>query len=169
MQAVELPSTRPTTMGLRSTPLVEDGESCLYKKWSSAVHIAICRYAMERISTQISVWFWPRNDASVPAEVKNGASVVTPANWGTPFAKFVNNNCDINSKFGPNNIIINLTLCKFHRSQRLITPLTCYNRWWLGWCCLPRILPTVLRQWVHGFIFWMHARLMFFFNRPCKQ
>ncbi|KAG8934493.1 hypothetical protein FRC02_009840 [Tulasnella sp. 418] len=68
-------------------------------------------YAMERTSTKINVWFWGRNEANVPADVKNGASTVNTSNWGTPYANFVNNNCPINSKFGPNNIIINLTLC----------------------------------------------------------
>ncbi|KAJ3477504.1 hypothetical protein NLI96_g10422 [Meripilus lineatus] len=68
-------------------------------------------YAMERTSTFIKVWFWPRNSGSVPSGVKNGGSSVDTANWGTPTAFFPNTNCDINSHFGPNNIIINLTLC----------------------------------------------------------
>ncbi|KAG8706067.1 hypothetical protein FRC11_008536 [Ceratobasidium sp. 423] len=68
-------------------------------------------YAMERTSTYIKVWFWPRNSATVPSQVKNGASSIDTSTWGTPFAAFVNTSCDINAKFGPNNIIINLTFC----------------------------------------------------------
>ncbi|KAG8960025.1 hypothetical protein FRC03_007138 [Tulasnella sp. 419] len=68
-------------------------------------------YAMERTPTKINLWYWGRNEANIPADVKNGASTINTSNWGTPYANFVNNSCDLNSKFGPNNIIINLTLC----------------------------------------------------------
>lgn len=67
---------------------------------------------MERSSTYIKVWFWPRNSASVPAAVKNGASSADTSTFGTPFADFVNTNCDIPSHFGSHHIIINLTLCE---------------------------------------------------------
>ena len=70
-------------------------------------------YAMERTSSAINIWFWPRNDGSVPSDVKNGSGSVNPANWGTPFANFVNTNCPF-SHFAPENIIINLTLCASH-------------------------------------------------------
>lgn len=65
------------------------------------------------------MWFWARNDPSVPNEVRHAgfasekaiASEINPANWGKPYAHFGNNQCDM-SKFQPQNIIINLTLCK---------------------------------------------------------
>ncbi|KAG8957680.1 hypothetical protein FRC00_003644 [Tulasnella sp. 408] len=82
-------------------------------------------YAMERTSTHISLWFWSRNDASVPAEVKNGSGAVSPATWGTPYANFVNNSCDFGSHFGPENIIINLTLCGDWAGNSAIYPSTC--------------------------------------------
>lgn len=100
------------------------------------------RYAMERTSTHISLWFWSRTDASVPAEVKNGSGAVSPATWGTPYANFVNNSCDFGSHFGPENIIINLTLCKWMNKvfSSLIDLLTerdfwdsVSNRRRLGW------------------------------------
>ncbi|KAG8835534.1 hypothetical protein FRC17_002763 [Serendipita sp. 399] len=69
-------------------------------------------YAMERTPTFIKVWFWPRNDASVPADVKTlGQSVINTDSWGVPSAFFPNTQCDISSKFGGHNIIINLTFC----------------------------------------------------------
>ncbi|KAG9100553.1 hypothetical protein FRC06_003969 [Ceratobasidium sp. 370] len=68
-------------------------------------------YAMERTSTYIKVWFWPRNSATVPAAVKSGANSVDTSSFGTPFASFVNTSCDIAGHFGPENIIINLTFC----------------------------------------------------------
>jgi len=68
-------------------------------------------YVMERTPTQINVWFWGRGDSSVPADVAQGNAGVSPSGWGTPTATFVSDTCDISSLFGPNNIIINLTLC----------------------------------------------------------
>ncbi|RDB18969.1 putative glycosidase C21B10.07 [Hypsizygus marmoreus] len=68
-------------------------------------------YAVERTSTFIKVWFWSRNDAAVPADVKDGASAVNTDSWGTPAAYFPNTSCDIPQHFNQHNIIINLTLC----------------------------------------------------------
>ncbi|KDQ52661.1 glycoside hydrolase family 16 protein [Jaapia argillacea MUCL 33604] len=69
-------------------------------------------YAMERTTTYIKVWFWPRNSASVPSDVKtSGSASVNTGNWGTPTAYFPNTDCNLASHFGANNIIINLTLC----------------------------------------------------------
>ncbi|KAJ8489562.1 hypothetical protein ONZ51_g2842 [Trametes cubensis] len=68
-------------------------------------------YAMERTSSFIKVWFWSRTDGSVPADVKNGATSINTDNWGTPYAYFPSQSCDLNSHFGAHNIIINLTLC----------------------------------------------------------
>jgi len=73
-------------------------------------------YAVERTSTYINMWFWARNDSSVPDEVRRAgfasqkAKQINPGNWGTPYANFGNSACDV-SKFKPQNIIINLTLC----------------------------------------------------------
>lgn len=39
-------------------------------------------YAMERTSNFINLWFWARNDPSVPADISSGASQVNPAHWG---------------------------------------------------------------------------------------
>ena len=72
---------------------------------------------MERTPTFIKVWFWPRYASDVPSDVRNGnsGSINTDA-WGTPTAYFPNTQCDINSKFTPSNIVINLTFCKFPTS-----------------------------------------------------
>ncbi|VDC00844.1 unnamed protein product [Peniophora sp. CBMAI 1063] len=68
-------------------------------------------YAMERTDTFVKVWFWQRTDTSVPADVKHGAGSIDTGKWGTPDAYFPNTSCDIGAKFGPANIIINLTFC----------------------------------------------------------
>ncbi|EKM54269.1 glycoside hydrolase family 16 protein [Phanerochaete carnosa HHB-10118-sp] len=67
-------------------------------------------YAMERTNDFISVWFFPRNRAT-PFDVSSGALLVDTDHWGTPTAFFPNTDCDIDSQFDANNIIINLTFC----------------------------------------------------------
>ncbi|KAG9124142.1 hypothetical protein FRC07_012686 [Ceratobasidium sp. 392] len=68
-------------------------------------------YVTERTNTFIKVWFWGRNSPDVPAPVRNGAASIDTSGFGKPTALFVNNSCDFNSHFGPENIIINLTFC----------------------------------------------------------
>ncbi|KAL0579258.1 hypothetical protein V5O48_002762 [Marasmius crinis-equi] len=68
-------------------------------------------YAMERTNSGIKIWFWSRNDGNIPGEVKNGATSINTDNWGTPVANFPSTSCPISSKFGPHNIVINLTFC----------------------------------------------------------
>ena len=38
-------------------------------------------YGMERNNEFIKVWFWPRNAANVPNDVKTGASTVDTGAW----------------------------------------------------------------------------------------
>ncbi|EKM60723.1 glycoside hydrolase family 16 protein [Phanerochaete carnosa HHB-10118-sp] len=68
-------------------------------------------YATERTDDFIKVWFFPRNAGGVPGDVSTGPATIDTDNWGTPTAYFPNTDCDINSHFDANNIIINLTLC----------------------------------------------------------
>ncbi|KAH9475564.1 putative glycosidase C21B10.07 [Psilocybe cubensis] len=69
-------------------------------------------YAIERSDSFIKIFFWPRNDDSVPREVSTGARRVNPDGWGTPAAFFPStSSCDLAEHFEENNIIINLTLC----------------------------------------------------------
>ncbi|KAJ8516684.1 hypothetical protein ONZ45_g6042 [Pleurotus djamor] len=68
-------------------------------------------YAVERTSTFIKVWFWPRNAGNVPADVRSGGTTVNTGSWGTPSAFFPNTQCDFASHFKAHNIIINLTFC----------------------------------------------------------
>lgn len=69
-------------------------------------------YALERRADKIAMWFWSRQDSTVPPEVANGAQSVDPTTWGTPTAEFSSTDaCDLSAKFGPNRIVINLTFC----------------------------------------------------------
>ncbi|KAF8485326.1 concanavalin A-like lectin/glucanase domain-containing protein [Russula ochroleuca] len=69
-------------------------------------------YAIERTPTFIKIWFWPRSGGDVPSDAGgiSSSSINTDA-WGTPTAYFPNTECDIDSKFSPSYIIINLTFC----------------------------------------------------------
>ena len=69
-------------------------------------------YAMERSDAGVKVWFWPRDSESVPHEVRHGALLVDTGCWGTPVADFPSTDCDMESHFGPHNIVINLTFCE---------------------------------------------------------
>jgi len=42
---------------------------------------------MERTNNFINVWFWARNDGSVPADIKYGASNINTGNWVSAFRK----------------------------------------------------------------------------------
>jgi len=68
-------------------------------------------YAVERTDSFIKVWFWARNDTSIPADVADGWWFVDTDSWGVSSANFPNTNCDLATHFVENNILINLTLC----------------------------------------------------------
>lgn len=68
-------------------------------------------YAIERTDSFINVWFWARNDRSVPLDVLFPRYTVNTDKWGTPSANFPDISCKISSEFDSNNIIINLTFC----------------------------------------------------------
>lgn len=90
---------------------------------------------MERSDSDVKVWFWSRN-SNVPSDVSSGATTINTDNWGEPFAYFPDTSCDIDSHFGEQNIIINLTFCEY--------PVRCMSffnadnaiRWGLGWRCV---------------------------------
>ncbi|PVG02130.1 hypothetical protein CPB86DRAFT_811635 [Serendipita vermifera] len=69
-------------------------------------------YVLERTPQFIRAWFWSRSEGNIPADVTaSGQTVINTDNWGTPMALFPNTQCDLSSKFGANNVIINLTFC----------------------------------------------------------
>lgn len=41
----------------------------------------------------------------------NAAAHIDTSTWGTPFADFPSTDCDLASKFGSQNIVIDLTFC----------------------------------------------------------
>ncbi|EKM78210.1 hypothetical protein AGABI1DRAFT_107459 [Agaricus bisporus var. burnettii JB137-S8] len=67
--------------------------------------------AAERSNDSISVWFWSSGDPNVPKSVSGWESKVDTSTFGIPDAFFPNTFCDIPSHFGPQNIVIDCTLC----------------------------------------------------------
>ncbi|EMD34578.1 glycoside hydrolase family 16 protein [Gelatoporia subvermispora B] len=69
-------------------------------------------YVVERNPTSISVWFWARNDKTVPATVSSGASSISTTGWKTPLAYFPSSStCNLSANLKNHNIIINTMLC----------------------------------------------------------
>ncbi|KAI0030483.1 endo-beta-glucanase [Vararia minispora EC-137] len=68
-------------------------------------------YAMERSTTLVKVWFWPRTATNIPVDVKNGSNTINTHDWGRPQAFFPDTTCGMKSHFSTSNIIINLTFC----------------------------------------------------------
>ncbi|KAM5537516.1 hypothetical protein V8D89_008843 [Ganoderma adspersum] len=77
-------------------------------------------YAMERSNSGVKVWFWPRHDKSIPADVAKGSTTVNTDKWGTPSAHFPSTSCNMAQHFGPHNIVINLSLCGDWAGQQSI-------------------------------------------------
>ncbi|KAH7883437.1 glycoside hydrolase family 16 protein [Phlebopus sp. FC_14] len=68
-------------------------------------------YAVERTPTNISIFFWERDDVSVPIEVSTPGHTVDPSAWGTPVAYFPDAYCDFSTHFVAHHIMISLTFC----------------------------------------------------------
>ncbi|KAG6862240.1 hypothetical protein C0995_002171 [Termitomyces sp. Mi166 len=72
-------------------------------------------YVMERSRDEgIKVWFWPRNDGSVPFDVKHDLDIIVPDLWFgcKPDAYFPTGyRCDYDSHFDEHEIIFDLTFC----------------------------------------------------------
>ena len=59
-----------------------------------------------------AVYFWPRNDPTVPDEIKSGAKTVNPGDsWGEPEALFPTDTCDWGSHFDGHQLVFDLTFC----------------------------------------------------------
>ncbi|KAG8849338.1 hypothetical protein FRB96_000874 [Tulasnella sp. 330] len=69
-------------------------------------------YAMRRSNQYgIMMWFWSRQDASVPDDVRDGSFTINPDAWGEPEAVFSPSGCDISSHFDAHEIVFDLTFC----------------------------------------------------------
>ena len=70
-------------------------------------------FVMKRTQSEgVFVWFWARNDSSVPPDIARGALRVTPnESWGLPEARFPTDYCDFATHFDAHQIVFDLTFC----------------------------------------------------------
>ncbi|KAF8442810.1 glycoside hydrolase family 16 protein [Boletus edulis BED1] len=68
-------------------------------------------YAVERTTSDIKVYFWSRNDSSVPHQVGWSYDIIEPDTWGQPAAAWSNEKCDFADHFGPHSIMVNIAFC----------------------------------------------------------
>ena len=62
----------------------------------------------------IYVWFYPRDDPTVPDEIRSGGGHIEPNvdHYGMPDARFPSSkSCDFKTFFASHNVVFDLTLC----------------------------------------------------------
>ncbi|KAL7424103.1 hypothetical protein Q5752_001688 [Cryptotrichosporon argae] len=57
----------------------------------------------------ISIWFFERQD--VPAAITNATDSIDTSSFGTPAGLWASDNCDISTLFGPQTLVLDITLC----------------------------------------------------------
>lgn len=67
---------------------------------------------MQRSTEGVKVWFWSRNDPTIPPEIASGRTTVVPSpGWGMPEAHFPPDSCEHSAHFDSHQIIFDTTLC----------------------------------------------------------
>ncbi|TFY52898.1 hypothetical protein EVJ58_g9752 [Rhodofomes roseus] len=66
-------------------------------------------YAAQFDPSGIFIWFWSR--ANIPSSVSSATNSIDTSDWGTPSAAFPSSSCDISEKFGPQSLVLDITLC----------------------------------------------------------
>ncbi len=80
-------------------------------------------WATELAPSGVSVWFFPR--PSVPDNLQNSSMIPDPSTWGTPSAFFSNTTCSIADFFGPQQLVIDITLCGDWAGNSYVFSETC--------------------------------------------
>ncbi|KAG6812592.1 hypothetical protein H0H92_001943 [Tricholoma furcatifolium] len=69
-------------------------------------------YVMEKSGIKgVSVWFWTRDDPSVPGAILQGRPTISTDSWKIPDAHFPSDSCDYPSHFDAHEITFDITLC----------------------------------------------------------
>ena len=67
---------------------------------------------MQKSRHGIYVWFWSRDDPTVPPAVRFGLDMIFPGvGWVFPSAAFPLASCDYNSHFNAHKMVFDLTFC----------------------------------------------------------
>ncbi|KAJ6571815.1 hypothetical protein B0H19DRAFT_1372785 [Mycena capillaripes] len=61
--------------------------------------------------TGIFIWFWSRPNVPASITQATATSSIDLSDWGPPSASYVNTTCTIEEFFGPQNLVIDITLC----------------------------------------------------------
>ncbi|KZT64203.1 glycoside hydrolase family 16 protein, partial [Daedalea quercina L-15889] len=80
-------------------------------------------YAAQFDTSGIFIWFWSRADIS--ASVSSANEAIDVSGWGRPSAAFPASSCDITQKFGPQALVIDITLCGTWAGEPSIYSETC--------------------------------------------
>jgi hypothetical protein len=68
-------------------------------------------YAAQFDYTGIFIWFWSRPNVPASITESTATSSIDLSDWGPPSASYVNNTCTIENFFGPQKMVIDITLC----------------------------------------------------------
>ncbi|KAK7688793.1 hypothetical protein QCA50_008333 [Cerrena zonata] len=66
-------------------------------------------WATQFDASGIFIWFWGRSN--VPASISTATDSIDISSWGAPSASYPSSACDIGSFFGPQQLVIDITLC----------------------------------------------------------
>ncbi|KAJ7637081.1 glycoside hydrolase family 16 protein [Roridomyces roridus] len=68
-------------------------------------------YAAQFDYTGIFIWFWTRSNVPPSIVGSTPTSSIDLSDWGPPSASYVNTSCPIEQFFGPQKMVIDITLC----------------------------------------------------------
>lgn len=80
-------------------------------------------WATQFDSTGIFIWFWSRAD--VPASITTATTSLDTSSWGAPSAAYPSSSCEIDKFFGPQQLVIDITLCGQWAGEPSVYAATC--------------------------------------------
>jgi len=88
-------------------------------------------WATQFDTSGVFIWFW--NTANVPANLNSGNSVDL-STWGTPTASYPSSTCNMTQSFGPQQLVLDITLCGDWAGVPSVYNATCLGTGTTGLC-----------------------------------